>query len=353
MLWDTEGLLVVKYGFHAYGFEARSGVLRWSHRSASPILAVLGLVAPRPRHRPGRGRDVRDRGRRRGRLAGRALRRRDGRRAGRRAAGADELRRPGPRARSAHGARARAEAPTGGRMVDNIRPIGRSGVDKSVDRGPPRRIAWKAARRGRAMLTAAITSTPTRRVGSFGLLISRRTAARSRTAAASAPAAIIAPVIPILLVLAGLALLGIGWILLRSLGAAARVGRILAATPVVPVARALALADGGASRATSRSPAGSTPRRSSRTSTIGPLVYRRTRLETRSRQGLDGDRGRAPGGAVRARRGPRPDRGRRRRRSTRAWSSSRASRRASPRTFPTACPRAPRRPRPSGCGSSS
>ncbi|HEY6570758.1 MAG TPA: PQQ-binding-like beta-propeller repeat protein [Candidatus Limnocylindrales bacterium] len=42
MLWDTEGLLVVKYGFHAYGFEARSGVLRWSHRSASPILAVLG-----------------------------------------------------------------------------------------------------------------------------------------------------------------------------------------------------------------------------------------------------------------------------------------------------------------------
>lgn len=42
MLWDTEGLLVVKYGFHAYGFEARSGVLRWSHRSASPILGVLG-----------------------------------------------------------------------------------------------------------------------------------------------------------------------------------------------------------------------------------------------------------------------------------------------------------------------
>ncbi len=42
MLWDTEGLLVVKYGFHAYGFVARTGELRWSHRSASPILAVLG-----------------------------------------------------------------------------------------------------------------------------------------------------------------------------------------------------------------------------------------------------------------------------------------------------------------------
>jgi len=42
MLWDSEGLLVVKYGFHAYGFEARTGALRWSHRSASPILAVLG-----------------------------------------------------------------------------------------------------------------------------------------------------------------------------------------------------------------------------------------------------------------------------------------------------------------------
>jgi PQQ-like domain len=42
MLWDSEGLLVVKYGFHAYGFVARTGELRWSHRSASPILAVLG-----------------------------------------------------------------------------------------------------------------------------------------------------------------------------------------------------------------------------------------------------------------------------------------------------------------------
>jgi len=37
VLWDTAGLLVIRYGFHAYGLEARTGVLRWSHRSGSPI----------------------------------------------------------------------------------------------------------------------------------------------------------------------------------------------------------------------------------------------------------------------------------------------------------------------------
>ncbi len=42
LLWDTEGLLLLKYGFHAYAFEARTGRLRWSHRSASPVLAILG-----------------------------------------------------------------------------------------------------------------------------------------------------------------------------------------------------------------------------------------------------------------------------------------------------------------------
>ena len=50
------------------------------------------------------------------------------------------------------------------------------------------------------------------------------------------------------LVLAGLALLGIAWILLRSIGDNARVGRILAATPVVPVARALEIARAGQAR---------------------------------------------------------------------------------------------------------
>lgn len=42
LAWDTEGLLVVKYGFHVYAFEARTGALRWSHRSATPVLVILG-----------------------------------------------------------------------------------------------------------------------------------------------------------------------------------------------------------------------------------------------------------------------------------------------------------------------
>jgi len=42
LLWDSEGLRVVKYGFVTYGFEARTGDLRWTHRSGSPVLAVLG-----------------------------------------------------------------------------------------------------------------------------------------------------------------------------------------------------------------------------------------------------------------------------------------------------------------------
>jgi hypothetical protein len=41
VLWDTTGQLVVKYGFHVYGLSARAGTLEWSHRSATPVLAVL------------------------------------------------------------------------------------------------------------------------------------------------------------------------------------------------------------------------------------------------------------------------------------------------------------------------
>jgi outer membrane protein assembly factor BamB len=48
LLWDDHGLFVVKYGFHVYAFEARSGVLHWSHRSATPLLAVL--ASPRLAH---------------------------------------------------------------------------------------------------------------------------------------------------------------------------------------------------------------------------------------------------------------------------------------------------------------
>jgi hypothetical protein len=46
--WDTAGLLVVAYGFHAFGLDPASGELRWEHRSATPLIALLG--SPRLAH---------------------------------------------------------------------------------------------------------------------------------------------------------------------------------------------------------------------------------------------------------------------------------------------------------------
>jgi hypothetical protein len=48
LVWDDAGLFIVKYGFHTWALESRTGVLRWSHRSASPLLAVFG--SPRLAH---------------------------------------------------------------------------------------------------------------------------------------------------------------------------------------------------------------------------------------------------------------------------------------------------------------
>ena len=48
LLWDTPMQLVIKYGFRVYGFAARSGELRWTHLSGTPIVAVLG--SPRLDH---------------------------------------------------------------------------------------------------------------------------------------------------------------------------------------------------------------------------------------------------------------------------------------------------------------
>ncbi len=48
LFWDEPSLFVVKYGFHTYAFESRTGHLRWSHRSATPVLTVLG--SPRLAH---------------------------------------------------------------------------------------------------------------------------------------------------------------------------------------------------------------------------------------------------------------------------------------------------------------
>ena len=39
--WDTPGLLLVKYGFRAYALVARTGELRWSHGTATPLVALL------------------------------------------------------------------------------------------------------------------------------------------------------------------------------------------------------------------------------------------------------------------------------------------------------------------------
>ena len=41
-LWDSAGLLVLGYGFITYGFVAREGLLRWHHRSGTPLIEVLG-----------------------------------------------------------------------------------------------------------------------------------------------------------------------------------------------------------------------------------------------------------------------------------------------------------------------
>jgi hypothetical protein len=42
LLWDSEALLVVKYGFIAYALASRSGDLRWTYVAGTPALAVLG-----------------------------------------------------------------------------------------------------------------------------------------------------------------------------------------------------------------------------------------------------------------------------------------------------------------------
>ncbi len=40
--WDSNGLLVVAYGFHTFGLDVDTGESRWDHRSATPLIALLG-----------------------------------------------------------------------------------------------------------------------------------------------------------------------------------------------------------------------------------------------------------------------------------------------------------------------
>lgn len=41
VFWDAAGLLVIGYGFVAYGLNGRTGDLAWTHQSATPLVAVL------------------------------------------------------------------------------------------------------------------------------------------------------------------------------------------------------------------------------------------------------------------------------------------------------------------------
>jgi outer membrane protein assembly factor BamB len=41
LLWDTAGLLVVKYGFVAYALASRTGTLQWHRSTGTPLVAVL------------------------------------------------------------------------------------------------------------------------------------------------------------------------------------------------------------------------------------------------------------------------------------------------------------------------
>lgn len=40
--WDSTGVLVVAYGFHTFGLVVETGEARWDHRSATPLIALLG-----------------------------------------------------------------------------------------------------------------------------------------------------------------------------------------------------------------------------------------------------------------------------------------------------------------------
>jgi hypothetical protein len=42
LLWDTAALLAVRYGFVLYALASRSGELRWTHASGTPLVALLG-----------------------------------------------------------------------------------------------------------------------------------------------------------------------------------------------------------------------------------------------------------------------------------------------------------------------
>lgn len=86
--------------------------------------------------------------------------------------------------------------------------------------------------------------------------------------------------LPLTLILTGAFALAAGWLVLRATGPGARIGRILAATPVVPVSRAVELASSGTARyvAVDGRIDAEEPWEDDNHQ---PLVYQRTRLELR------------------------------------------------------------------------
>jgi hypothetical protein len=89
-------------------------------------------------------------------------------------------------------------------------------------------------------------------------------------------------VIPLLLVAAGLVALAAGWLAMRRLGPGARIGRILAATKVVEMGQAVAIASSGQARYVGVG--GRVDAEEPWEDEGGrPLVFRRSRLERRDR----------------------------------------------------------------------
>jgi hypothetical protein len=103
-------------------------------------------------------------------------------------------------------------------------------------------------------------------------------------------------VIPVLVIVVGLALLVAGWLVLRSFGPRLRVGRLLASTPRVSVADAVALARRGARRYV-RIDGRIDSEAEFEDAQHRPLVLRRTRLQARRGAGwqtVDDEREQVP-----------------------------------------------------------
>lgn len=129
-----------------------------------------------------------------------------------------------------------------------------------------------------------MTSTPTRRVGSFGSLRARGPAPTRVSPGEALPSGLVGPLL--LAAVGVVAVLG-GALVLRTYGAAYKVGRLLATTPLVSVEEALALAAGSAGRAGAAPYLGVRGRVDSDDDFPDeherPLVFRRARLQWRRR----------------------------------------------------------------------